>query len=123
GNRSRFALVLESSLEGLAINLPPPLQKKSSQAMALRATWTPAASAKQDTVLSVKLAEVLNLKLLHRDAKDAKGSFFHAGALGVQANVETPSSGLTVDIRSASVDLDAWRRWGKGMGDGPTSAK
>ena len=99
---------LQSSLEGLSLNLPPPFSKAPEQRWPLQASWAPASSSGRDTVLSAKLAELLDVRLVRRSGGPSQ-SFFHAGAVSVRGNAEQPPEGLAVDLRAKSVDIDAWR--------------
>ena len=116
GSSGAMGVEFESNLENVALSLPPPFNKASGQTWPLQAVWTPARASGESAVLSVKLAKLLNLKLLHRRSENEGRPFFHAGSLGVRAEPETPAEGLVMDIRSPSIDIDAWRDLGKSMG-------
>ena len=102
-----YGMSLDTPLEGLLIDLPEPLAKPAAARWPLQVQWTPA-EGKSDAVLDVRLANGLEARFLHRDgAKEA--SFFHAGTVNLQGTAKPGASGLTVDVLTPRIDIDAWR--------------
>ena len=103
----RYSLTLESDLVGVGINLPEPLSKKEEQAWPLRLKWVP--EGKDAVVLNIDLADKLNVALL-RDRAAHSAAYFQAGTVGVNQAPPLLRSGLNVDIRYPTVDIDLWNQ-------------
>jgi len=104
-------LSVESDLTGLALDLPAPLGKPKSAAVPLKASWgapTTADSGKRDQ-LSLKLGE--NIALLLEHERRSEGNYFSRGSLGIGTPAALPpSSGMVIDARLPTLDLDAWQQ-------------
>jgi uncharacterized protein (TIGR02099 family) len=103
-------LVIESDLVGLASNLPAPFQMDADKVVPLKAHWgatSAAASGKRDQ-LSIYLGNDFSLLLEHD--RQATGSFFSRGVLGLDRQVSLPAEpGLVIDARMPTLDVDAWQ--------------
>ncbi len=105
---ANFAISLESSLSGLALDLPPPLGKPAGQTMPLRVDWQQNTDGKS-MGLSVALGKEMNATLLHRKNQKA-GAYFYAAAVGVNQHPDILADGLNLDIHYPSVDVDSWKQ-------------
>ncbi|MBW7566981.1 YhdP family protein [Chromobacterium subtsugae] len=99
------SLQLSSSLQGLALDAPPPLGKAAAAAQALQLQLHPApARFGQAMRLEFALGTALNGKL----RLDEHGNL-QAGALGLERDAgEWPATGLVLRAQQARVDLDDW---------------
>lgn len=101
-----FSLDIDSDLKGLALDFPEPLGKKAEQALPLKIHWGRHTDGKS-RVLRVDAGNQIQASLLHRENQKG-GAYFHAGALGVNQKAELPASGMNLDVRYPTVDMDAW---------------
>lgn len=106
GKDRAFLLDIESDLKGMAMDFPAPLGKTAKQALPLRLAWRPHTDGKS-MALDIALGDQLRASLLHRENQKG-GAYFHAGALGVSQNAVAPDSGMALDVRYPTVDVDAW---------------
>lgn len=107
-----YTVTVSSSLEGMAVDLPPPLGKLAPAKRTLRADWR-YADGSEGAMLDISLGEGIKALLAHRgkDGRDAgkgDGAVFYAGALGINQPPVLPAAGMRVDARYPDVDLDAW---------------
>jgi uncharacterized protein (TIGR02099 family) len=103
---------LQSSLVGMAIDLPPPLGKAATATDTLRfdqSVSTPAAGPPQ-SVWRIDLGGDLRAQFVRHITP--QGSTLQSGgiALGVQAEVPNPTQGVQANVRLPLLDLDAWQR-------------
>lgn len=108
--RNKLAdISIESSLRGMASDLPAPFAKKASDALPLRIERKisqSAAGAQQETI-SVN-SQIFSALLLR--SGDAKQTHFERGAISFGAKPELPAqSGLWLSGTLRHVDLDQWR--------------
>lgn len=101
----RYAMAVQSTLQGLSADFPAPVGKSAQQQRTLRAEWVPldGGSARLD----VNLANDIRLRLLRRLAPDAQ-AYFDAVAIGVGQTPLLPARGLSVDARYPEIDADIW---------------
>jgi len=108
--RNKLAdISIESSLRGMASDLPAPFAKKASEALPLRIERKTSQSADgvQQEVLAVNTPIVSALLLRSGDAKQ---THFERGAISFGAKPELPAqSGLWLSGTLRHVDLDQWR--------------
>lgn len=101
----------ESSLQGLAADLPAPLEKSTDSAWPLKVVFRdPGVGAgRAGASLEVTLAQVnrLQVQFLPRARHDDPVGIARA-ALGLGAPVTLPTQGLRVHVVTPSLDLDAW---------------
>lgn len=102
-----FSLVAESDLKGLALDLPPPLDKAAEQALPLQVSWK-RHSDRKSMALNIVLGHEVNARLLHRENQKG-GSYFYAGAAGINKNPDLPMAGMRLDVLYPFVDIDAWQ--------------
>ena len=101
----RVTVTVSSDLQGLAIDLPAPLGKQAASEMPLKVSWASGGTAR-DTVLDITANSLVRARLLRREG--AKGPYFRAVGVAVDQPLETPESGIGIDVKRSSLDLDAW---------------
>lgn len=106
--REALSFSLDSSLQGLALDLPAPLAKAAGASWPLRVALTPQAGTDQ---VSVTLASLLSAQFV-RDTAGAtprvlRGSVA-AGLLADEA-APLPASGVVANVRLDQVSVDAWQ--------------
>jgi uncharacterized protein (TIGR02099 family) len=119
---ARPELVVSSNLQGLALNLPAPLNKEAMALWPLKVVHSmDEGEAKADTLL-VDMSGPLLLKAdIHRDmsgpqAKVQRGSVVltQGGASALPAtpnSTSPPAAGLSAQITLPALDVDAWQTW------------
>lgn len=117
-------ITVTSSLQGLALNLPPPLSKPADSTLPLRYenVLVPggAAGARLDQI-AVEIGRLASIVYV-RDIAGPEPRVLR-GALGVGLapgeSAQLPEQGVTANINFASIDFDAWERvLGRVAGDG-----
>src|SRR3546814_14555882 len=86
GKNKDFTLKAESDLKGLALDLPVPLGKTVKESLPMRVGWQRYSDGKS-MVLNATLGEQVNARFLHRENQKG-GSYFYAGAVGVNRSEE-----------------------------------
>lgn len=109
----RTELTLESTLAGLAMDLPAPLLKTSNEVMPLRFTLAPQAlyeDLMQSEEIRITLGKNLAARYLRQRsvAKNAPWKLVRGG-IGVNVPVPMPDSGLAINLDVPSLSIDAWR--------------
>lgn len=115
----RPELTLESSLSGLAIDLPAPLQKAPSELMPLRLTILPVGlyeQLMQTEEIRLSLGRSINARYLRQrpNARTANWKLLR-GSLGVNLSPPMPDNGIAMAINMPSLNADAWRNLVSGM--------
>jgi uncharacterized protein (TIGR02099 family) len=115
--RGRTEISVSSSLQGLALNLPPPLNKAAADALPLqfdqallRESLGP--GQKMQDQLSFTLGRLANV-LYVRDLSAAQARVLRGSlALGLDAGeaAALPASGVSANVKLLRADLDAWSR-------------
>ena len=103
----KTAIIIETAMEGVAVNLPPPLGKASEEKAALKINWTPDAAADinyKDGLAQAKLFSSENWR----------------GAIGINAPppIDSGEKGIIVAGKLNNADLDEWLALGEGGGGG-----
>ena len=103
--------VIESTLQGLGLDLPVPLRKAAADTLPLRAEWGPQeqAGANGDWLAASVGGSLVNLHI-ERDLAAGSGQLRGLrGALGVNraASLSGPGFGLSIDL--PVLDVDRWR--------------
>lgn len=109
----RMEFSLDSSLAGLAMDLPAPLQKVAGETLPLRLAIVPAPapdSAAESEDIRISLGRSISARYLRQRAagKEAPWRVLR-GAIGVNAAPLLPESGLSLTLSLSSLNLDAWR--------------
>jgi uncharacterized protein (TIGR02099 family) len=119
----RPTLAIQSSLQGLALNLPAPLNKPADAVWPLRVSQqaspsAPPAGGTGTDVIALTLATPqgpLVDMTLHRDLTPTAASLRRGLLLVGQAAARTgaplPAQGLTARIAWPSLDVDEWAQW------------
>jgi uncharacterized protein (TIGR02099 family) len=115
--RGRTELSISSSLQGLALNLPPPLNKAAADALPLQfdqslVRESLAPGQKMQDQISFSLGRLANV-LYVRDISAAQARVLRGSlALGLDAGeaAALPASGVSANVKLQRVDLDAWSR-------------
>lgn len=106
----------ESSLQGLALNLPAPLTKPASASLplALALDYRPAAGSGKGAMpeqlqVRAQAGEALRAAWhLRRQGQQHAGWQRVSGALGINAPLPDPQAGVAININLDKLDLDAW---------------
>ncbi len=106
-------LQINSSLQGLALNLPPPLGKSADASVPLQLKSSVLTDA-PDTLrqrLSVSMADVLRVWYERDLSAPTPRVIRGAMELGLQAHESAPqpASGVSANFRFGSLDVDAWQ--------------
>lgn len=106
-------IVIESGLQGLALNFPAPLKKNSAELLPLRIDIQPQASADSNVwqdELRVNLGSLLHARYWRKKAADKIASWqVVRGGIGVNAAAPEPAAGLVVNIDTPVLQADEWR--------------
>ncbi len=109
----RPEITFDSSLAGLAIDLPAPLNKAAADSLPLRVALVPLGSPEQPVQgeeLRVTLGRLGSARyLLQRPAGRQAGWQLVRGGIGINSPAALPDSGVAVSAVFSSLDLDAWR--------------
>jgi uncharacterized protein (TIGR02099 family) len=107
--KDAFGLQVDTDLQGLATNLPPPFRKTAAEARQLHFEITPVAGTKpaRDTVRA-SLAGGLDLELQRLAGADG-GMQLERGVIGVGVHANVPDNGVLLFIDQPSLDVDRWQ--------------
>lgn len=109
-------VAVDSTLAGLAINLPAPLNKPAAEAWPMRFVKTPG-SVRTEDEWNFTLGRVVTARLQRREEIDAMRIV--RAAVGInEAMPALPRAGLAVNAAAALVDVDDWRQ--RAFGARPT---
>jgi uncharacterized protein (TIGR02099 family) len=109
-------VAVTSNLQGLALNLPPPLSKPAETVLALRyenalTREPPTAAGRLQDRITADLGRVASLvfvrDLAQPEPRVVRGSIAVGLAPGESAVL--PDQGVTANVNLANVDVDAWR--------------
>jgi uncharacterized protein (TIGR02099 family) len=112
--KSRPEIVVESSLQGLAIDFPAPLNKKAGESMPLKfelgaLAADDAATMRDEIKLSLGSAIAARYQRQKSPDKDAAWQVVRGG-IGVNVPAPQPESGLIVNVNMKSLSIDAWSK-------------
>jgi len=110
-------VTVTSSLQGMALNLPPPLAKTADTALPLRFenALLPASLGPGQTLqdqLSVSLGRVASVCFV-RDVSGAEPRVIRGGiGVGLEGDESAPAplAGVAANVKLAQLDLDAWEK-------------
>ncbi len=109
----RMEFALDSTLAGLAMDLPSPLQKVANESLPLRLTIAPAApsdASLEAEEIRIGLGRSISARYLRQRATTRNAPWrLLRGAIGVNAAPAVPDSGLTLAASLSTLNLDAWR--------------
>jgi len=111
--KHRPEIVVESSLQGIALDLPAPMRKTAGESLPLRFELSQLPS--EDAHLmrdEIRLALGSAIAARYsRQKTDEKGASWQLvrGGIGVNVPAPMPDSGLVANVSMKSLDIDAWR--------------
>jgi uncharacterized protein (TIGR02099 family) len=110
----RLELLVESSLQGVALDFPAPLGKAVNETMPVRFELTPLPSensvlARDELKLTLGSAMAARYQREKRTGSDAAWRVIRGG-IGVNVPAPVPDSGLTANVNLESLNIDAWSR-------------
>ena len=100
-------ITVDSTMAGVAISLPAPLNKAAAESWPLRFVETRAAGATEDE-WNFSLGRALTARLMRREDNGVMRVVRAAAGIN-EAMPALPRSGLAVNAAAASVDVDDWR--------------
>lgn len=114
----RVAVNVDSTLEGLTINLPAPVGKNAAQAAPLRVELKSSTNgANGADTLGVQFGPAIQARY---ELQRVSGSFKALrGSIGVNQPPPAPASGVHADISLPELDLDAWRDFSATLAETP----
>ncbi len=106
-------LTIDSSLVGLALDFPAPLQKPASENWPLRMTVQPLPPPDGITPtedIRISLGRNINARYLRQRSNARNGTWrMVRGGIGVNTAAPQPDSGLAIQLNIPSFNADAWR--------------
>ncbi len=110
----RVDLTLESSLGGMALDLPAPLQKAASDTMPLKVSLQPVGTfdqATQSEELRISLGRAVNARYLRQRSATARNASWRLvrGGIGINAPPPMLENGVALAVNMPALNLDAWR--------------
>ncbi|MBA4094866.1 MAG: TIGR02099 family protein, partial [Candidatus Accumulibacter sp.] len=122
----RPEIVVDSTLQGLALDFPAPLKKAAGDAMPLRFELSSAPSAQAGELrdeLRLALGSAIEARYSRRKPDDRHAEWqVVQGGIGVDAPAPQPGSGLMLNLAVDRLDADAWRTIAASMSDGKEAA-
>lgn len=112
--KQRPEVVVESTMQGIALDFPAPLRKSASEALPLKfelsgLTSDDPAVARDEIKLSLGAAISAHYLRQKRNEKNASWRVVRGG-IGVNVPAPQPDSGLSANISLKSLNIDAWRK-------------
>ncbi len=109
----RPQLTIESSLAGLAIDLPAPLNKTATEILPLRFLLSPVPpyeQAMQSEEIRIGLGKAIAARYIRQrsNAKNASWKMVR-GSIGVNSPLPQPDSGLAANVNLPVLNIDQWR--------------
>ncbi len=106
----KLEFALESSLAGMAMDLPAPLQKVAAASLPFRLAVVPSDSVQEGEDIRVSLGRSISARYLRQrtSAKNAPWRLVR-GAIGVNAAPVLPETGVALTASLSTLNIDAWR--------------
>lgn len=101
-----MTIAADSTLQGLALDLPAPLAKPAGASLPLRVSWA-AVPGGREMRLAASLGADVSLQLLHIPGRKGP-AYFRAGAVGVGSKPQVPAQGLAVEADYPQIDTRQW---------------
>ena len=119
----RPEIAIESSLVGMSIDLPPPLQKAVSETMPLKFSLMPVGmndALNLNEEIRVSLGRNVNARYLRQRPVSVRNAAWKLvrGGIGVNASPPMLDSGVALAVSMASLNLDAWRNVANSINEG-----
>lgn len=109
----RPELTIESTLAGVALDFPAPLQKSANEIFPLRVMMQPLPSSDsaglQTEEIRVSLGRNLNARYLRQRPNTRAAWRMVRGGIGVNTVMPQPDNGLALHLSLPSLNADAWR--------------
>ena len=109
----RPELTIESTLAGVALDFPAPLQKSATEIWPLRVMVQPMPSTDsagtQTEEIRVSLGRNLNARYLRQRPNTRAAWLMVRGGIGVNTVTPQPDNGLALHLNLPSLNADAWR--------------
>lgn len=111
--KQRPEIIVESSMQGIALDFPAPLQKAANDSLPLR--FELLALPTEDGLLRdemhMSLGTAISARYLRQKAAEKNAEWrVLQGGIGVNVPAPQPDSGLIANVSLKSLNLDAWRR-------------
>jgi len=109
--KRRPEIVVESNLQGLALDFPAPLRKAATDALPLKFELGMLATdegAPLRDELKLSLGTAISARYLRQRTGDAGGWRVLRGGIGVNVPAPQPDSGLVANVNLAALNIDAW---------------
>lgn len=107
-------LIIESSLYGLALDLPAPLHKLGNETLPLRFEMSPLVSNEQSTLrdeIKLALGTTIFARYNRQKTHDRNAIWqVNRGGIGVNVPAPEPDSGVHANVNFVSLNVDEWRR-------------
>ncbi|HYD79701.1 MAG TPA: YhdP family protein [Paucimonas sp.] len=112
--KKRPEIVVESSLQGLALDFPAPLRKAANETMPVRFELiglAPDDNGAARDEMKLSLGSSISARYL-RQKTGEKGASWHVvrGGIGVNVPAPVPDDGLIASVNLKSLNIDAWSR-------------
>ena len=116
----RLDFTLDSSLAGMAIDLPAPLQKAATEVMPLRLAISPVGqfdSSNQSEEIRFGLGRNLSARYLRQRSAAHGGSWrLVRGGIGINSPPPLIDNGVALSVNMNSLNADTWRTLLSGLG-------
>jgi uncharacterized protein (TIGR02099 family) len=111
--KHRPEIVVESNLQGLALDFPAPLGKASNEALPFRFQLTGLPSVEEGTArdeMTMTLGSGIAARYLRHKGSDKQAEWrVVKGGIGVNVPPPDPDSGVIANVNVKSLNVDAWR--------------
>ncbi len=119
----RAEITVESSLAGIGIDLPAPLQKAAFDTMPLKVSILPVAlsdTANLSEEIRVNFGRAVSARYLRQRPAASHNAPWKLvrGGIGVNASPPMLDSGVSVAVSMAALNLDAWRALANSLSEG-----
>ena len=122
----RPEIIVDSTLQGVALDFPAPLKKAAGDAMPLRFDMSAAPSVQPGELrdeLRLALGRAIEARYSRRKADDRLAEWeVVQGGIGVDVPAPQPGSGLMLNLAVDRLDADAWRTLAASMSGGKDAA-
>lgn len=107
-------LIIESSLHGLALDLPAPLHKLANETMPLRFEMNPLVANEHSSIrdeIKLALGTTISARYIRQKTLDRKALWqVSRGGIGVNMPAPEPDSGVHANVNFVSLNVDEWGR-------------
>ena len=122
----RPEIIVDSALQGVALDFPAPLKKAAGDAMPLRFELSAAPSARPGELrdeLRLALGRAIEARYSRRKPDERHADWeVVQGGIGVDAPAPLPGSGLMLNLAVDRLDVDAWRSLAASLSSGKDAA-